>query len=303
MTPEMNEERQNIKRALLSAAQRAKGDRWQRLLRRPLKTLTPYVMRKIGLRRSVTVQTVWGGRFSGVLPEAVSSEIWRNGSFELPVSLSLNAFLPPGGTFVDIGAHFGYFTLLASRLVGADGRVLSIEAMPSTHGYLRRNVEANATQQNVETRQCAAYSHDTELEFTDFGLVASSLNSAFGARDTHGIISSAGTPVKVRARAADEIIAEAGLNRVDVIKIDAESSEQFVLDGLRRTISRHDPVIIMELGDVNPADNSVANHLGSFKALGYHPFVWNSRAELVPFTPEGRVSYANVTFRKGVAAV
>ncbi len=289
--------REAMRQAILRAARKAGRGRWQRLVCRPVTTLRPYIMRRLNIQRPVDVKTVWGGTFSGMLGESVSNAIWSNGSFETDVSLSLLSYLPPGGIFVDVGAHFGYFSLLASKLAGEQGAVISIEAMPSTFKHLTSNVERNATHKNVQLLQCAAYSHETELEFRDFGLAASSLNSAFGPRDNDGMISSAGLPVKVRARAVDDILVDLAVKRVDLIKIDAESSEKFVLQGLRRTIEKFHPAIIMELGDAEPSGTATAEHLATLGAHGYVPYVWNENGVSEEFRPQGWVKYANPTFR------
>ena len=253
-------------------------------------------MRKTGMRRDITVDTAWGGKFSGILPEAVSSEIWRSGTFELPVSLSLFHFLKEGSTYLDIGAHFGYFSLLASKLVGEPGRVLSVEAMPSTFAYLKRNIERNATYKNVTLFQGAAFSERRELEFRDFGVVASSLNSAFAARDTGNIIENQGASVIVQAHCVDDVVTENKFTRVDLVKIDAESSEKFVLMGMPNILHNFKPAIVMEVGDSDPSKNSVSDLIAMLAKDGYSPFYWNETQVLKAYAVAGHVPYANLVF-------
>lgn len=54
-----------------------------------------------------------------------------------------------GDTVLDIGANIGYFTLIAARLVGDEGRVFAFEPNPSAFDILRKNVEANGYKKNV----------------------------------------------------------------------------------------------------------------------------------------------------------
>ena len=56
----------------------------------------------------------------------------------------LKARLRPGHVFVDAGAHIGFYSLLASKLVGPEGRVLAIEAHPETAARLRENLALNS---------------------------------------------------------------------------------------------------------------------------------------------------------------
>jgi hypothetical protein len=149
---------QDLRAVYVKSAKVTSGSRLSRSLRSPVKTLLPPIMRRLGIKRTLGVQTIWGGVFKCVLPEAVTSEIWRSRSFELPVGLSMMKFLPAGGSYQDVGAHFGYFSLLGSHLAGADGKVLSVEATPSTFQSLKYNIENNAAFNNVTLVQGAAYS-------------------------------------------------------------------------------------------------------------------------------------------------
>ncbi|MEM0133942.1 MAG: FkbM family methyltransferase [Thermoplasmatales archaeon] len=61
--------------------------------------------------------------------------------------------------FVDVGENNGYFTLLASKLVGDEGKVLSIEANPTTFSRLCRNIELNDIK-NVNALNVAVSNHN-----------------------------------------------------------------------------------------------------------------------------------------------
>jgi FkbM family methyltransferase len=281
---------------IIRASRVSQGTRLARLIRHPIKTLLPFAMRKLSLKRSVDLDTAWGGRFSGVLPEAVTSEIWRSGGFELPVSMALLSFLKPGGTYIDVGAHFGYFSLLASKLVGAEGRVLSIEAMPSTYKYLSANIKKNASYQNITAFEGAAYSERAELTFRDFGVVASSLNSAFAARDTSNLIGNPGNEVKVQAHTVDSLVKKFEFKNIDLVKIDAESSEKFVLEGMQETLKEYRPFIVMEVGDSNPLENSVGELLAQMSVAGYSAYYRDQNQRLQQFQHIGNVAYANLVF-------
>jgi FkbM family methyltransferase len=285
-----------LRKTYIAASKISYESRFARLMKHPVKTLLPPILRKLRIQKAVSVPTVWGGTFSGVLPEAVTSEIWRSGTFELPVALSIMKFLPRGGTYIDIGAHFGFFSLFASHVVGASGKVVSIEAMPSTFIHLKNNIGMNAAHQNVTLHQGAAFSDTVELEFRDFGIVASSLNSAFTARDSHNIIKNEGIKVKVQARPADNILHDLDVRKADVIKIDAESSELHVLAGLTNTLKTMLPIIVMEVGDAEAEGKSTDQLLEFMQATGYRAFFWNNSQDLVSFEKRGHVPYANLTF-------
>lgn len=96
---------------------------------------------------------------------------------------------------------------------------------------------------------------------------------------------------------ADEILADLGAPKVDFSKIDAESSEKFVLERLCSTILRDKPVIVMEASDACEGDGAPTEELISILAeYGYQAFTWNEMQQFVPYTTEGSVCYENLVF-------
>ena len=78
--------------------------------------------------------------------------------------------------------------------------------------------------------------------------VCPSLNTAFEVR---GILDGRNAPyeeVKVDADTIDSILSDMNIVNLNIIKIDAESSEEFVLQGLKNTLSTFHPIILIELG-------------------------------------------------------
>src|SRR5437867_12024721 len=141
--------REEAEQRLRSAKRTAGRSRLVRLATHPWRLLYPRLLNVLGRFRSTSAETFWTGRFEAVLPESVSTHIWRYGFFEDDVCLFLLRSLAPGMVFVDIGAHFGFFTLLASELVGETGRVIALEPMPQTFVHLMRNVRLNCSFKNV----------------------------------------------------------------------------------------------------------------------------------------------------------
>src|SRR5271165_5588961 len=65
------------------------------------------------------------------------------GGFERAEIFFVEEYLQPGMTVLDIGAHHGLYTLLASKRVGGTGRVVAFEPSPRERGQLSRNVKIN----------------------------------------------------------------------------------------------------------------------------------------------------------------
>src|SRR4051812_15076099 len=75
------------------------------------------------------VTTPWGSRLR-VPPDALGDELRRSAIHELAASELMERLVEPGDQAVDAGANAGYFTTLLAARVGANGRVLAIEAHP-----------------------------------------------------------------------------------------------------------------------------------------------------------------------------
>ena len=224
----------------------SKKNRLNRIIANPWKTTYPKLLNIANKSKKMRVSTFFGKEMNVLLPEVVSVNIWRYGFFEGDgVCMPMLQCLKEGMTFIDIGAHIGFFTLLGSSLVGEAGKVLSFEPTPSTFKFLSENISDFP---NIHAYNCAAFNEERKLKFYDYGLEQSAFNSAYGMR-TSGCSPSTQSEIFVKARRVDSVIKEEGCKKINFIKIDAESSEIYVLEGLSETIEIHKPYIVIELGD------------------------------------------------------
>jgi FkbM family methyltransferase len=173
--------------------------------------------------------------------------------------------LGKGSTFVDIGANIGWFSLLGASLVGAAGKVVAIEPNPRNVALLRQSAQDNGFG-NIEVLAVALSERP--------GAVALETDGSNGR-----IIPVDGPPPEpveaefvVASYPLDELLATAGIGRVDVIKIDVEGAEPLVLRGGTATITSSRPVLISEFFplalDSSPW-GSAKGYLSTLRALGY----------------------------------
>ena len=133
-----------------------------------------------------------------------------------------------GMTFLDVGANLGYYTALAARAVGPNGRVLAVEPDPDSFGYLEQTIAANAVG-NVQAFPVAASDAPATLP-----LYISTDNRG----DNRLYASGEDRPqVEVTARPLDALLRENKIDTVDLIKIDVQGYEPKVIAGLRETIA------------------------------------------------------------------
>jgi FkbM family methyltransferase len=89
----------------------------------------------------------------------------RNGKvYETATTNVLTATLKPGDTFIDVGAHVGFFSLIAAALVGPQGRVIAFEPNTDNFASLQRNVALNGFE-NVTCMHAAVGDHEGDVEF------------------------------------------------------------------------------------------------------------------------------------------
>jgi FkbM family methyltransferase len=141
--------------------------------------------------------------------------------------------IPTGGWVVDAGAFLGSHTVPYAERVGAKGRVLAFEPMPHHLECLQFNTKHLP---NVQVIPCALYS-----ELCTLWMVPNKINA--GA----SVVGSADDPdaVEVQAIALDDC----RFSRLDFIKLDVEGLALRVLQGAKRTLQSHRPIVLTEVGD------------------------------------------------------
>lgn len=151
------------------------------------------------------------------------------GEYESEMSERIVAQLRSGMTFVDVGANEGYFTVLASSVVGASGCVVAIEPQRRSVEILEANLALNECV-NVQVVKAAA------------GDVSGSLVLHLMPSTNSGA-TSAVRPVrypvrteKVAQTRIDDLLPSLGISLVDVMKIDVEGYESHVIEGARETL-------------------------------------------------------------------
>jgi FkbM family methyltransferase len=151
--------------------------------------------------------------------------------------------LAPGGTFVDVGANQGFYTILASRLVGATGRVYAFEPAPTEAGKLRSNLRLNRCR-NVIVEEIAVGAADGHAPFH---LYLGHQGSWSGLRKGASDVAVKGRVIDVPVVRLDDYFASRPLERLDIMKIDVEGGELPVLQGAAGLIGRFRPIIICEV--------------------------------------------------------
>ena len=135
-----------------------------------------------------------------------------------------------GDVVVDAGAHYGFYTIRASKLVGEDGMVLAFEPHPKNYNRLVMNLKLNNVR-NVKAFNLALGNID--------GITRLYLDSHSGGHSM--VFKRSNFSVNVKISKLDTIVDELELDKVDLIKIDTEGAELNILKGALKTIRKHHP--------------------------------------------------------------
>ena len=208
--------------------------------------------------------------------------ITESGRWEPEESDQLRALLAPGMTFVDVGAHVGYMTLLGSQAVGPAGRVVAVEASPANVALLRANVAANGAT-NVEVLAAAASDHS--------GSVGLSL-SPWNTGDNRAYPVPEMERVEVAAVRLDDVLRH--LERVDVVKVDTQGTDHRAIRGMAATLARCRPVLVVEFWPlaITESGDDPAAVLDEYAAMGYEVRVLGGGGDGPPPAPQSVIDAA-----------
>ncbi len=184
-----------------------------------------------------TVDTLNGHKITVFEQDHIGQKIIKTGLYERDslafIKQILGKMTKP--IVLDIGANIGNHALSFST---SAAHVFAFEPLPAVFSLLTKNVEQNALE-NVDVINVALSNSNGESELfmtTDGNVGASSFDKRADSVE----------PVIVTKRVGDELVKELEIGQIDLLKIDVEGHELFVLLGLERSIRRHHPFIMLE---------------------------------------------------------
>lgn len=266
--------KQGLLTALEQVEQLAKASKWQRLLAAPQRYLYAIGFRELLYRfspqeRLTTANTFFGQPMRVALP--AGTDIYLLGGKTHDSEIRLARFmihqLKAGDTFVDVGAHFGYFSLLAAQLVGSEGQVQAIEAARSNHAIALHNLGA-LPQCHLFHR--AANATGEAVQFHEFDALHSEYNSihaeqfegeAWFQQQAHRQYSVPGL------RLADLLDQMPRPPRM--IKIDVEGAEKEVVAGAQPFLQKQRSTVVMEYLNEERGNHSHRAAYEQMLKLGY----------------------------------
>ena len=152
---------------------------------------------------------------------------WQEGREEAQMTSLFMQAVEPGGFVLDVGGYLGYFTLLAARAAGPQGRVTVVEANPQSIELLECNIERNGFAERVTIERTAVAAEPGSATF--YWDASDGSTSGLAKPDNLG-----GT-YDVRVSKIDDLLAG---QVPDVVKMDIEGGEVAALQGMSATLPR-----------------------------------------------------------------
>jgi len=188
---------------------------------------------------------------------------WSAGSEEA-VLRSIASILRPGDAFIDVGANFGFHTLVGASCVGDSGMVVAIEPVPANCALLRRNVALNGFDRCVRIVAMAA--SDAAGQRVALHGVQEGVSVAASIARHEGC----GSAIVVETTTLDECLASIDAP-LRLVKIDVEGAEHGVIRGAERMLRERRPMLLVEVHEFALPDfgSSARDFREHLERLGY----------------------------------
>jgi FkbM family methyltransferase len=227
-----------------------------------------------------TIDKETGAQVRYPLKSQVGVSLFQS-DFELAELSFVRRHLKPGTVFLDVGANAGIFTVLAGKRVGATGRVHAFEPGEAAQSLLRQNIALNRLS-NVTVYEGAVSNH---CGMTKLAVAQDTALSSLAKTEhpNQSVKECRDVPVIT----LDEYVAQKGIQRVDLIKIDVEGAEKWVFEGADRLLtSTPGLTILFEAFELNARgfNYSTAEFLEGLLKRGFRLSSLDEKAELVPIT-------------------
>jgi FkbM family methyltransferase len=247
----------------------------------PIDPLVAWIALKVD-RATASVQPRETGDYRVALPnglkmtvpkESPSAPLFAAGLYEPDVTALLEQHLTAGMTLVDVGAHVGYYSLLASTLVGPTGRVYAFEPDSSIYAYLESNARNNQCQNIVCIKQAVShtvgYARFIRPEAERGFLASPSLEDGPNVR---GPLEGSLKFESVPTTTLDQYFAGHAWPQIDLIKMDIEGAESAALEGMRQLSARTPKLKLLfefNLGAMERAGSGPHELIGTLRGIGF----------------------------------
>ena len=228
--------------------------------------------------------------------EALTMGILNMGVLNPMETKFVKKILKPGDTFIDVGAYIdGWYTLLASNIVGKNGKVFSFEPHPYYAERLRKSIMLTKFK-NITLENCGLSDKTRKAILYQGGLA-----SSFIKHHTESLTKIKAKKIESRLITLDSYVKNKNIKNIKLIKIDVEGFEMKVISGSRNILKNSPPAyLLIETVDefLKNADSSESNLISFMKNFGYKPYMFNNNGKVGKYLAGNLKRSINLIFCK-----
>ncbi len=195
-----------------------------------------------------------GRRFESNLTTGMQETVFFMGEYERAITCVISKMVEIGDVCLDVGANFGWYATLLSKLSGPSGSVHAFEPVPTIFSELKQNVLANGIGGNISINNEALGDAHGEVDLHVFSDQPTGHSSISTLGNTEFIC------YKSKLRTLDSYLDENKIENVNFVKVDIEGAEMMFLKGATNLFSQEvPPIFIIEMA------------LETLKSFGFKP--------------------------------
>ena len=216
-------------------------------------------------------------------PKDTMGDMATGEAWEVATTHVFKQVIRPGDIIVDVGAHWGYFTLLAATLCTETGRVYAFEPHPKNFAMLTRNIAANHLS-NVMTVQSAVSNCDGSTQmFEARGSMGHSVNPL--PQEWRVLDGATPRAIPVSTVKLDNFFVN-NLIQPRLIKIDIEGAEPLAIEGMQGLIKRSpEAVLITEVNPLYIHSDLAKSFFGMLTGMGFETAIVDDDRRQLEFAP------------------
>lgn len=223
------------------------------------------LFKPFNLFKGVTRLTKWNDLLLSLhIDDWIQENLYFLGEYEKAELTSIKQFLKHDSVFIDIGANIGLYTLFASKIITENGQIISFEPFSQNFNSLVKNISLNGFS-NVCLKKMAIGEKNGVINLyydeneKNFGMVSA-------------ISLEKGIQEEVKVITLDSYLKNESFDKIDLVKIDIEGFEYSALLGMRNTLARFHPTLLIEIlnNDKSPTNKSNCDQL--LTDMGYNKY-------------------------------
>lgn len=198
-----------------------------------------------------------------------ATHVMHSGIWEMPLTEFMVRTIKPKMRVLDIGANYGYYSLLMADLVQGDGLCQTFEPNPKVAQLLKRSLSVNGFESRSRVWEIAL--SNSNEDSVNFFVPHNEPKNGHLVADVDDARLNDGYFTKVAMRSPNSLASELG--RIDFMKIDAEGAEIHIIDSMRDILREQRPVMVVEVNcaryDAVPMLQSLSDIYGSVNFIGH----------------------------------